>query len=197
MRRGGNLPWISYICLSKLNKTTERLSQDTKTTERLSHDTKTTETLSEDTKTTETLSQDTKTTETLSPDNKTTETLSQDTKTTETLRTGDIPAKNCIDNRDNTIVSKCNHLLTMVRRSRIFLPWRWRRYFRPKHRFTQDLHGATSQEDGILNCYILLTKEVGLSTEIHRQNLNGNPRKEDTATDYKSCTCHMNIYKYI
>jgi hypothetical protein len=28
----------------------------------------------------------------------------------------------------------------------IFLPWRWRRYVPPKCRFTQDLHGATSQE---------------------------------------------------
>jgi hypothetical protein len=27
-----------------------------------------------------------------------------------------------------------------------FLPWRWRRYVPPKRRFTQDLHGATSQK---------------------------------------------------
>jgi hypothetical protein len=31
-------------------------------------------------------------------------------------------------------------------RSRIFLPWIWRRYVPPKRRFTQDLHGATSQK---------------------------------------------------
>jgi hypothetical protein len=37
-------------------------------------------------------------------------------------------------------------LLTLVPRSRIFLPWRWRRYVPPKRRFTQDLHGATSQK---------------------------------------------------
>jgi hypothetical protein len=30
--------------------------------------------------------------------------------------------------------------------SRWFLPWRWRRYFRPKHRLTQDLRGVTSQK---------------------------------------------------
>jgi hypothetical protein len=31
-------------------------------------------------------------------------------------------------------------------RSRIFLPWRWRRYVPPKHLFTQDLHGVTLQQ---------------------------------------------------
>jgi hypothetical protein len=40
----------------------------------------------------------------------------------------------------------CSHLLTLVPRSLIFLPWRWKRYFPPKRRFTQDLHGATSQK---------------------------------------------------
>jgi hypothetical protein len=35
------------------------------------------------------------------------------------------------------------HLLTLVPRSRIFLHWRWMRYVPPKHRFTQDLYGAT------------------------------------------------------
>jgi hypothetical protein len=39
----------------------------------------------------------------------------------------------------------CNHLLTLVPRSRI-LPWRWRRYVPPKRRLTHDLHGATSQK---------------------------------------------------
>jgi hypothetical protein len=34
----------------------------------------------------------------------------------------------------------------MVPRSRIFLPWRWRRYVLPKRRLTQDLHSATSQK---------------------------------------------------
>jgi hypothetical protein len=35
----------------------------------------------------------------------------------------------------------CCHLLTLVPRSRIFVPWRWRR-----RRFTQHLNGATSQK---------------------------------------------------
>jgi hypothetical protein len=39
-----------------------------------------------------------------------------------------------------------SHLLTLVPRSRIFLPWRWRRYVPPKRQFTQDLHGVTSQK---------------------------------------------------
>jgi hypothetical protein len=40
----------------------------------------------------------------------------------------------------------CSHLATLVLRSRIFLPWRWRRYVPPKRRLTQDLHSATSQK---------------------------------------------------
>jgi hypothetical protein len=39
-----------------------------------------------------------------------------------------------------------SHLLTLVPRSRIFIPWRWRRLVPPKRRFTQHLHGATSQK---------------------------------------------------
>jgi hypothetical protein len=40
----------------------------------------------------------------------------------------------------------CSHLLTLVPHSRTFLPWRWRRYVPPKRRFTQELHGVTSQK---------------------------------------------------
>jgi hypothetical protein len=40
----------------------------------------------------------------------------------------------------------CSHLPTLVPRLRIFLLWRRRRYVPPKRRFTQDLHGATTQE---------------------------------------------------
>jgi hypothetical protein len=40
----------------------------------------------------------------------------------------------------------CSLLLTLVPRTRIFLPWRWKRYVPPKRRFTQDLHGSTSQK---------------------------------------------------
>jgi hypothetical protein len=43
-------------------------------------------------------------------------------------------------------VADCSHLLKLVPRSRIFLPWRWRRYVPLNRRFTQDLHGATSQK---------------------------------------------------
>jgi hypothetical protein len=38
------------------------------------------------------------------------------------------------------------YLLTLVHRSWIFLPWRWRRYVPPKRRLTQYLHSATSQK---------------------------------------------------
>jgi hypothetical protein len=40
----------------------------------------------------------------------------------------------------------CSHLLTLVPRTQIFLPWRWKRYVPPKRWFTQNLHGATSQK---------------------------------------------------
>jgi hypothetical protein len=42
-------------------------------------------------------------------------------------------------------IAVCSHLLTLVPRSRILLPWRWRWYVLPKRRFTQHLHGTTSQ----------------------------------------------------
>jgi hypothetical protein len=40
----------------------------------------------------------------------------------------------------------CSHLLTLVPRLWIFVPWMWRRYVPPKRRLTQDLHSATSQK---------------------------------------------------
>jgi hypothetical protein len=40
----------------------------------------------------------------------------------------------------------CSHLLMMVPPSRIFLPWTWWRYILLKDRFTQELHGVTSQK---------------------------------------------------
>jgi hypothetical protein len=45
-----------------------------------------------------------------------------------------------------TAAAVCSHLLTMVLRLRIILPWRRRRYVPLKRRFTQDLHGATPQK---------------------------------------------------
>jgi hypothetical protein len=62
------------------------------------------------------------------------------------------PYKYCLNRRFGWIYRlhlqgiKISHLLTLVPPSRIFLPWRWRRYIPPKYRFTQDLHGATSQK---------------------------------------------------
>jgi hypothetical protein len=37
-----------------------------------------------------------------------------------------------------------------------FLPWRWRRYDPLKHRFTQDLYGATSQKTAFFKAFIFL-----------------------------------------
>jgi hypothetical protein len=50
------------------------------------------------------------------------------------------------DVSEECIASIFSHLLTLVPRSRIFLPWRWRRYVPPKRRLTQDLHSATFQK---------------------------------------------------
>jgi hypothetical protein len=50
----------------------------------------------------------------------------------------------------------CSHLLRLVPRFRIFLPCRWRRYVPPKHRFTQELHGATSQKTAFFIVCVLM-----------------------------------------
>jgi hypothetical protein len=55
-----------------------------------------------------------------------------------------------------TSVSKCSHILTLVPRSRIFLPWRWRRYLPPKRRFTQDLHSVTTQKTTFFKLIVAL-----------------------------------------
>jgi hypothetical protein len=44
------------------------------------------------------------------------------------------------------VAADCSHLLTLVPRSWIFLPGRWRWYVPPKRQFTQDLHAATFQK---------------------------------------------------
>jgi hypothetical protein len=48
---------------------------------------------------------------------------------------------------------RCSHLLTLAPRSRIFLPWRRRRYVPPKRRFTQDVHSATSQRTAFFTVF--------------------------------------------
>jgi hypothetical protein len=50
----------------------------------------------------------------------------------------------------NTKYPVYSHLLKLVPNSRIFLPWSCRRYIPSKRRFTQDLHGATSQKTAFL-----------------------------------------------
>jgi hypothetical protein len=55
----------------------------------------------------------------------------------------------------------CSHLLTLVPRLRIFLPRRWRRDVPPKLRFTQDLHGATSQKTAFFTYKKMLGANLG------------------------------------
>jgi hypothetical protein len=65
----------------------------------------------------------------------------------------------------------CSHLFTLVPRSRIFLPWRWRRYASSKRQYTQDLHGATSKlqppvhANSSLENFSTLNMEAILSSE--------------------------------
>lgn len=54
--------------------------------------------------------------------------------------------KHRLNLQGDQVAAVCTHVLTLVPRSRIFLPWRWRRYISPKRRFTQDIHNATSQK---------------------------------------------------
>jgi hypothetical protein len=67
-----------------------------------------------------------------------------------------------LKHKDN-FISVCSHLLTLVPRSLICIPWRWRWYVPPKRRFTQDLHGATSQKTAFFfileNCHLEEKKE--------------------------------------
>jgi hypothetical protein len=62
----------------------------------------------------------------------------------------------------------CSHLLTLVPRTRIFLPWRWRRYVPPKRRFTHDLHGATSQKKPFFLMKTKLRRLLGTTVRNHK-----------------------------
>jgi hypothetical protein len=62
---------------------------------------------------------------------------------------------------DSDWCSVCSHLLTLVPRSRIFLPWRWRRNVPPKRRLTQDLHSTISHKTTFFkNMYCLLGRDA-------------------------------------
>jgi hypothetical protein len=63
----------------------------------------------------------------------------------------------------------CSHLLTLVLRSRIFLPWRWRRYVPPKRRFNSlELHGSTSQKTAFFIVTAVKTSNLTLFPEVFR-----------------------------
>jgi hypothetical protein len=50
----------------------------------------------------------------------------------------------------------CGYQLTPVPHLWIFLSGRWRQYVPPKRRFTQDLHGATSQKMAFFITYTII-----------------------------------------
>jgi hypothetical protein len=72
----------------------------------------------------------------------------------------------------------CSHLLTFFPRSRIFLPWRWRRYVPPKRRITQNLHGITSQKTVFF--IVTAVKNSNLSSKLKKKML-----KDLTHNTYK------------
>jgi hypothetical protein len=62
---------------------------------------------------------------------------------------------------------KIHLLLTLFLCSRIFLPWRLRRYVLPKCRFTQDLHGATSQKTAFFLLFELFFRKYDVRFGFH------------------------------
>jgi hypothetical protein len=54
----------------------------------------------------------------------------------------------------------CSHMHTLVPRSRIFLPWKWRRHVPLKRRFTQHLHGTTSQKTAFFTVTAVKTSDL-------------------------------------
>jgi hypothetical protein len=59
--------------------------------------------------------------------------------------------------------SVCSHPLKLVPCWQIFILWTWRWYVHLKHRFTQDLHGATSQKTAFFKIRMDNTKGYGYS----------------------------------
>jgi hypothetical protein len=57
---------------------------------------------------------------------------------------------------------------SVSRWQRMFLSWRWRRYVPPKRRFTQDLHGATSQKTALFIVTAVKTSNLTLRVIVER-----------------------------
>jgi hypothetical protein len=89
---------------------------------------------------------------------------------------------------DTQMSSVCCHLLTMVPRSRIFLPWRWRRYVPPKRRFTHDLHGATTQKTAFFNPKFVRLLKQGI------QRILASTFQQWTRTNNRGYTQYISIF---
>jgi hypothetical protein len=66
-------------------------------------------------------------------------------------------------------------------RSRIFLPWRWRRYVPPKRRFVQERHGATSQKAAF---FIVTAVKISNLTQEAVFSMSSAPSRRGTAGLY-------------
>jgi hypothetical protein len=78
-----------------------------------------------------------------------------------------VPCRSCVNRRFGgtyRLHRPGRKICALVPRSRNFLPWRWRRYVPLKHRFTQDLHGATSQKTAFFNTLIVAYVTVAAGT---------------------------------
>jgi hypothetical protein len=76
----------------------------------------------------------------------------------------------------------CKRGAKLVPCSWIFLPWRWRRYFPPKRRFTQYLHGATSQKTAFFIVTAMkttnLTRPISLKFFLNAHNSHHSARNQ-------------------
>jgi hypothetical protein len=78
---------------------------------------------------------------------------------------------NVSEERVASIFRICCHLLTLVPRSRIFLPWRWRRFVPQKRQFnSQDLHSATSQKTAFFIVTAVKTSNPTYGTLVIQRN---------------------------
>jgi hypothetical protein len=71
------------------------------------------------------------------------------------------------------VKGSCSHLHTLLPRSRIFLPWRWRLSVLPKRRFTQDLHvpHPRKRHSSTITIFIL-RKFIIHNNPVSRRNVN-------------------------
>jgi hypothetical protein len=85
------------------------------------------------------------------------------------------------------------HVLTLVPRSRIFLPWRWRPYIPLRRRFTQDLHGATSRKTAFFRVTAVKTSNLTTFYPTTSRNIPENGNLQTVITSQITKTNRRNV----